>query len=44
MTGVFRSPTLAQDAKFTHRFNAPGTFNYYCEIHTFMQASVTVAQ
>ncbi len=38
----FNSPVLQKDAKFTHTFSAPGTYDYYCSIHPKMTGKVIV--
>jgi len=40
--GTFHSPTLDEGKSFTARFDSAGTFSYYCSIHPFMTAVVTV--
>ena len=39
----FRSGTLTQSDQFSHVFNTTGTFQYYCEIHPNMRATITVS-
>ena len=39
---VFRSPVLNQGESYSFTFTSPGTFPYFCEIHTDMRATVTV--
>src|ERR1700680_472957 len=39
----FKSPVLDTDEKFTHTFDAPGTYKYYCSIHPKMTGEVVVA-
>lgn len=41
-SGVFNSGTLSRGATYSYTFNQSGTFAYYCGIHTYMTASVTV--
>ncbi len=41
-TGLFNSGTLNTNDTFTYTFGLPGTYTYFCTIHTFMQGSVTV--
>ncbi len=36
------SPLFGLDETFTHTFNTPGTFSYFCEVHPEMKATVTV--
>jgi len=38
----FRSSTLMQSGEYSHVFDTPGTFQYFCEIHPNMQAAITV--
>jgi len=35
------SPTLTTGT-WTHQFTQPGTFPYFCPLHPFMKASITV--
>ncbi len=39
----FASPVLDTDEQFSHRFDAPGTYPYYCSIHPKMTGQVVVA-
>ena len=39
----FKSPVLDTDGKFSHTFEAPGTYKYYCSIHPKMTGEVVVA-
>ena len=39
----FKSPVLDTDEKFSHTFDAPGTYKYYCSIHPKMIGEVVVA-
>lgn len=41
-SGVFDSGNLASQGSFSHTFNQPGVFSYYCKIHTSMTATITV--
>jgi plastocyanin len=42
-TGLWDSGLLsAGSTKFTHTFTSSGSFPYFCEVHPFMTASVTV--
>ena len=36
------SGTMNQGATYSHTFNSSGTYDYYCTIHPYMKASVTV--
>ena len=38
----FRSPGLDQSETFTHRFDRPGTYRYFCAIHPHMTATIVV--
>ncbi len=38
----FKSPVLDTDDSFSHRFDAPGTFVYFCSIHPHMTGKVLV--
>jgi plastocyanin len=40
--GVFDTGTLTKDDSKTVKLTKPGTFAYYCAIHPFMKATVTV--
>ena len=39
----FRSSTLTQSGQYSHVFNPAGTFQYFCEIHRNMRATITVS-
>ena len=39
----FASPVLDTDEQFSHTFDAAGTYEYYCSIHTKMTGQVVVA-
>lgn len=39
----FRSGYMPAGATWSHDFSEAGTYSYYCEPHTWMQASITVA-
>jgi plastocyanin len=41
-TGIWDSGTLSSGERFTRRFGRRGTFNYHCEIHPTMTATITV--
>jgi plastocyanin len=41
--GEFRSERLSTGGTFSHTFNAPGEFAYYCEVHPSMEGVVRVA-
>jgi len=38
----FKSPVLDTDERFSHRFDAPGTYKYFCSIHPKMTGQVVV--
>jgi 3',5'-cyclic AMP phosphodiesterase CpdA len=38
----FKSPVLDTDQQFSHRFDAPGTYKYFCSIHPRMTAEIAV--
>ena len=40
--GAFNSQTLSQNSTFSHTFNNPGAFPYFCSIHPSMTAVITV--
>jgi plastocyanin len=40
--GIFNSDRLEQGASFSFTFEAPGTYNYYCEFHANMTATINV--
>jgi amicyanin len=40
--GMKDSGLLAQGQSFSYTFNAPGTYQYYCTVHPYMVATVTV--
>ena len=39
----FASPVLDTDQRFSHRFEAPGTYAYYCSLHPRMTGQIVVA-
>ena len=39
----FKSATLDTDGKFTHLFDAPGTYKYFCSIHPRMTGEIVVS-
>jgi plastocyanin len=41
-TDLWDSGTLSSGERFTRRFGRRGTFNYHCEIHPSMTATITV--
>jgi len=42
VTGVFASPGLALGEADADTFPAPGTYAYTCDLHPFMQSTVSV--
>lgn len=42
LTGDFRSQALDEKDKFSHRFDKPGTYKYFCSIHPTMVGTITV--
>jgi plastocyanin len=40
--GSFASPRLLMSNTFGHRFDTPGTFAYYCQLHPSMRGDVAV--
>ena len=40
--GVFKSKVMDTDEKFSHTFDKPGTYPYYCTIHPKMTGKVVV--
>ncbi len=41
-TGIWDSPTLSYGESYRRRFGQRGTFNYHCDIHPSMTATITV--
>jgi len=41
-TRQFKSPVLDTDQRFSHAFDAPGTYEYFCSIHPRMTGQVVV--
>jgi plastocyanin len=39
--GSFQSP-LRDSGTWTHTFSAPGTYSYFCSVHTYMTGVVVV--
>ena len=39
----FKSPVLDTNGQFSHQFDAPGTYRYFCSIHPRMTGQVVVA-
>jgi plastocyanin len=39
---AFKSPVLDTDEQFSHRFDAPGTYEYFCSIHPKMTGRIVV--
>lgn len=40
--GLFASPGLGRDEAFSRRFDAPGTYTYFCAVHPHMRATIIV--
>jgi plastocyanin len=40
--GLFASPGLDHDERFSYRFTTAGTYTYYCALHPKMRAEVVV--
>jgi plastocyanin len=40
--GSWNSGVLAQGKSFSHKFTQPGTYQYFCEPHPFMTATIVV--
>jgi 3',5'-cyclic-AMP phosphodiesterase len=38
----FKSPVLDTDEQFSHRFDAPGSYKYFCSIHPTMTGRIVV--
>ena len=38
----FKSPVLDTDEQFSHTFDAPGTYPYYCSLHPKMTGQIVV--
>ena len=38
----FKSPVLDTDERFSHRFDTPGTYKYFCSIHPIMTGMIVV--
>jgi plastocyanin len=38
----FKSPVLDTDERFSHRFDVPGTYDYFCSLHPKMTGHVVV--
>ncbi|HET9832752.1 MAG TPA: plastocyanin/azurin family copper-binding protein, partial [Vicinamibacterales bacterium] len=41
-TRHFRSPVIDTDGQFTHQFEKPGAYEYYCSLHPKMTGRVVV--
>jgi plastocyanin len=41
-TNLFNSGNMTNGATFSYTFATAGTYSYYCAIHTYMVAAVTV--
>jgi hypothetical protein len=42
--GTWSSPHLFGGSRFTHRFDAPGAYTYFCQIHPFIHGEIDVAR
>jgi 3',5'-cyclic-AMP phosphodiesterase len=40
--GNFKSPVLDTDQRYSHRFDAPGAYKYYCAMHPKMTGQIQV--
>jgi len=40
--GTFRSPVLDTDGRYSHRFDRPGTYPYFCSLHPKMTGQIVV--
>ena len=40
--GAFRSSRLSRAGSFSHTFDQPSTYEYYCELHPSMRGTVVV--
>jgi plastocyanin len=40
--GKFASPALDTDQSFSFRFDAPGTYAYFCAVHPHMRGTIVV--
>ena len=40
--GLFHSPALDENDRFSFKFDKPGVYKYICSIHPGMRATVTV--
>jgi amicyanin len=40
--GMMDSGLISQGQSFSYTFNTPGTYQYYCTVHPYMVATVTV--
>jgi Icc protein len=41
---AFKSPVLDTDERYSHTFDTPGTFAYYCSLHPKMTGKVLVGE
>jgi len=39
----FKSPVLDTDQQFTHTFDTPGTYPYFCSLHPKMTGQIVVS-
>jgi plastocyanin len=40
----FSSPRLTMNGEFSHVFDQPGTYTYYCTIHPSMRGEIRVVE
>lgn len=43
-TGLFGSPSLRPGDRFSHTFDTPGTYGYFCIPHSYMQGTIVVTR
>jgi plastocyanin len=41
---TFRSKALDTDDKFSFTFTTPGSYEYFCGLHSYMKATITVSE
>jgi len=41
--GRFKSPVLDTDGRFSHRFDTPGVYSYFCSLHPRMTGRLSVS-
>ena len=42
--GVFESPVVGKGMAYTHTFDTPGQFDYFCTLHPWMVGTITVSE